>query len=401
MKRDLPSITMIKAMIAAKKRGARKRAGGRRAMLSDARLHHLYTIYRRGYSIGELAEVFDLPWYPIWSGFHRLGFKMGRAGGRRLRASIAKQVIDPDVILSPARVEELRREFLKLPKCKAGCRGYAERFVQAIYSDYRHHGEIIAPLAARWNRAEGTIGLLLVSLGLRERDAEMSARVKNYARVPGNGCFAKKERATPEKLKLIIARATKIAIPPELRWEFREWPMEKRGWFLQQLRARIKSPEDRPEKPFSSNVRPFDYTTPEAQAIKERLNAGLNSREAICRIDLASNGVIYKGELWYWAGWSYCKRGAWTPEHGRPQLNRAIWEEHNGPVPPKHLVYYRDGNPNNLSPGNLGLMSMNENARRNQAAALFRKSRERTALLLRRSQEGGEKHGLIETLKAA
>lgn len=371
-------------------------------MLSNARVRHLHKIYERGYSIGELAEVFDLPWYPIWRGFHRLGLKVGRAGGHRLRASISKQVIDRDVILPPSRVEELRREFLKLPKCKAGCRGYAERFVQAIYSDYRHHGDIVAPLAARWNRTEGTISQLLESRGLRERDAAKSARVKNYARVPGQGCFAKKRRATRGDLLRIIARATKIAIPAELRWEFRGWPMEKRAWFLKQLRARIKSPEDRPEKPFSSNVQLFDYTTPEAQAIKERLNAGLTSREAICRIDLASQGVIYKGELWYWAGWSYCKRGAWTPELGRRQLNRTIWEEHNGrSVPAKHMVYYKDGNMNNLDPDNLGIMLMEQNLRRNQATALFKRSREQTALLLQRSQKKGAKHGLIETLSKA
>jgi len=375
----------------------------RERSISHARLRQLHTLYERGYSIAELAEVFELTFYPIWSGFHRLGLKIGRAGGHRLRASIAKQIFDRDALFPEAEIERVRREFVKLPKCKAGCRGYAERFVQAIYSDYIARGSILAAVAKRWGRSEGTIGLLLRSRGLREADPLRSARVAARPRAPGSGCFAKKRLATEAEIEVLLASATKIAIPQQLRWEFRLWPMEKRARFLRRLRARVKSPDDRSEKPFSKNVSPFDYTTPEARAIKDRLNAGLNSRQAICRIDLGSQGVIYKGELYYWvANTGYMKRGACTAERGRPSLHRLIWEESNGPVPPKHIVYFKDDNPNNFEPRNLGLMSMNENARRNQAAALFRKSREQTALLLQRAQKRkGVADGLIETLKQA
>lgn len=47
-------------------------------------------------------------------------------------------------------------------------------------------------------------------------------------------------------------------------------------------------------------------------------------------------------------------------------LNRHIWEQHNGPIPPKHLVTFKDGNRKNCVIENLELISMKENARRNR-----------------------------------
>ena len=209
------------------------------------------------------------------------------------------------------------------------------------------------------------------------------------------------KRATPAEITAIIARATKFSIPDELRWEFRTWPMEKRGRFISRLRAKLKSPSDRPEKPFSANVTPFDYATPAARRIMDRVNAGLNSREAQCKINLISQGVIFRDELWFWSPKTgYCKRGAWTQENGRPLLHHVIWEEtHGRKVPPHHIVRFIDGNENNLVPENLVLQTRNNLARENQSTGLFRTSREATALLFRRAQ-GNRKHGYIETLQA-
>lgn len=70
-----------------------------------------------------------------------------------------------------------------------------------------------------------------------------------------------------------------------------------------------------------------------------------------------------------------------------------VWEAANGPIPPKHIVRFRDGNRSNCAIDNLELISMAENARRNQmfrslprelaeviqlAGALKRKIRRRT-----------------------
>lgn len=48
-----------------------------------------------------------------------------------------------------------------------------------------------------------------------------------------------------------------------------------------------------------------------------------------------------------------------------PLLNRHIWEQVKGPIPPKHIVAFKDGNRQNCAIENLELMSMAANARRN------------------------------------
>lgn len=47
-----------------------------------------------------------------------------------------------------------------------------------------------------------------------------------------------------------------------------------------------------------------------------------------------------------------------------PLLNRYTWEQHNGPIPPEHLVIFKDGNRKNCSIENLELISRAELARR-------------------------------------
>jgi HNH endonuclease len=48
-----------------------------------------------------------------------------------------------------------------------------------------------------------------------------------------------------------------------------------------------------------------------------------------------------------------------------PLLNRHIWEQAKGPIPPKHLVVFKDGDRKNCAIENLELISMADNARRN------------------------------------
>ncbi len=49
-----------------------------------------------------------------------------------------------------------------------------------------------------------------------------------------------------------------------------------------------------------------------------------------------------------------------------PLYQRYVWEQHNGPIPPKHLVMFKDGNRRNCAIENLECISMAENARRNR-----------------------------------
>lgn len=48
-----------------------------------------------------------------------------------------------------------------------------------------------------------------------------------------------------------------------------------------------------------------------------------------------------------------------------PMYNRYLWEQHKGPIPPQHIVAYKDGDRGNCVIENLELLSMADNARRN------------------------------------
>jgi hypothetical protein len=48
-----------------------------------------------------------------------------------------------------------------------------------------------------------------------------------------------------------------------------------------------------------------------------------------------------------------------------PLLHRHIWEQANGPIPPKHIVSFIDGNRANCTIENLELITMADNCRRN------------------------------------
>lgn len=314
---------------------------------------------------------------------------------KNLRQPPMSEVISSDV------VEKIRARFLVTPKSRFGVRGYPPEFVAAIHADYVAHGEVVAQIAARWNRKSGSIAALLQKWGFRQKCAALTEQIKKRQRDKG-GRVAANRRATAVQIEAIIASATKLAIPPQLRWEFRTWPMSKKADFIARLRAKLRDPDDRPKRPFSRNVVPFDYTTPAARAILDRLNEELDSRHAICKLDLGTQGVIWNGDLWFWvANTGYVQRGQWTPERGRPILSRALWEQYHGRIPPKHVIRCADGNPNNLDPGNLVLATMNDLARENQAAALTRKAREKTALVLERAQQKGKRHDLFEALSAA
>lgn len=49
-----------------------------------------------------------------------------------------------------------------------------------------------------------------------------------------------------------------------------------------------------------------------------------------------------------------------------PLLNRYLWEQHHGPIPPKHIVAFKDGDRSNCVIENLELLSMADNAHRNR-----------------------------------
>src|SRR4051812_36810086 len=98
-----------------------------------------------------------------------------------------------------------------------GVRGYPDEMIAAMHADYMRGGESLVFVSRRWNRSMGTIAGVFEKRGLRKPDPDRRARILARQRVAGTGCFAKMKRSTPAQLKRIISRASKIAIPGELR----------------------------------------------------------------------------------------------------------------------------------------------------------------------------------------
>ncbi len=46
-------------------------------------------------------------------------------------------------------------------------------------------------------------------------------------------------------------------------------------------------------------------------------------------------------------------------------MHHQVWREHKGPIPPKHIVIFKDGDRTHCEIDNLQLISMADNARRN------------------------------------
>lgn len=251
--------------------------------------------------------------------------------------------------------------------------------VHQMHREYIDENLSMAELARRYNRSRRSISELFHRRGLPTRfDRRASA-----AHLP-NGCFAPYTPLTSDQIDNLIAQSTRIVVPPQLKLEWRHWSMDRRGDFITRIRTKLNSPNDRPTTPFSDNVEPFDYTSPRALQIAKELNAGTNSQTARIKINPSSQGVIWNNRLWFWSHKVGYVSGPWTPEHGRPALHQTIWRSHhNRDIPPRHVISFADGNPNNLAPENLTLRTRDQLCRSNQAASLLRKSREQTSLILK------------------
>ena len=257
----------------------------------------------------------------------------------------------------------------------------ADSLIQKMYADYQA-GVSFYAVARIYNRTPGCIRELFARRKLPVRPYVC----KNKKGVGKNGCFKAYPEPTITQLNDMIDRATKIMVPPELKTHWRHWTLKRRADFLSRLRMKFISPEDQPQTPFSDNVEPFDYGTEKAHAIARQFNVGKTSQLAGTKIKLPSQGVIWRGQLFFWARDNYYV-GNWTPEHGRPSLNRIIWEDHHQrKIPAKHHVSYQDGNRNNLDPKNLVLLSFRDAAIKNKGNGLLKKSRGLTALLLQKQQ---------------
>ena len=261
--------------------------------------------------------------------------------------------------------------------------------VAKMYAFYQT-GKSFAETERHFGAGKNNVRNIFISRGLDLRES-----LKNsWRQRRPDGSWLQMPPKTEEEIEALIQAATVLAIPEDLRVEWRKWDLARRVDFIRRVRARLKRSIDRPELPFSDNVMPFDYGTPEAwEIVNHTKNAG-------AKLKIQSQGVIYQGQLWFWSGSACCYLLAvkWTPEKPRPSLHRSIWESIHGPITPDLAVTYKDGNPNNLDPGNLELRSKNEICRENQASAITRKSREKMEILLARTERKNQDHDLLANL---
>lgn len=200
-------------------------------------------------------------------------------------------------------------------------------------------------------------------------------------------------RRSEAEILALVAQTRRVMIPAALRTEWREWSLEKRWWLIQQLIAQHGLPFDLPSGPYSANVQPFHYGTPEAHEVAAKINAGKSSKQWLCHLKIMSRGVIHGGYLWsYVPEYGYVS-GGYTPGSGRKVLHRELYQAHHGPIPRDCVVRFIDGNPNNLDPANLTLATRNDVARENQSAHLTAVSRRKLQALM--------KHGTVKLPHAA
>jgi hypothetical protein len=179
---------------------------------------------------------------------------------------------------------------------------------------------------------------------------------------------------TAAEINRLISQLTRVSVLKPLHHEWRLWPMGRREWFIRKVRAHLVKTgkaDFAPSESPSANVVPFDYWTPAAREIVERLNIDRDSRHKVASLKPSSQGMIYQGRLYFWAGDVYCY--ATKPYRGHVLLHHVVYEQHHGPVPDAHIVVHKDGNKNNFNSRNLAAMSMADNARRNQ---VFRRLKE-------------------------
>lgn len=329
----------------------------------DPLVQRMYADYQTGMTLAQVGEKYDRDLTSVATLFRNRGLKCRSQHTPAIHARIA-----------------------------ATRRAKLDALATAMYADYQVPMSLGA-VGRKYGRSREDVRGLFQARGLAIRPPT----TKLARRLP-NGQVAPAHRHSMADITALIEQSTKLVVPSELKLEWRKWPLLLRGKFISTLRSRLALPDDRPELPFSDNVVPFDYSTPGAHAIAAASNVGRNSRAAWAKIKIGSQGVIWEGVLWFWSHKVGYQSGPFTKGHGRPVLHHAIWERHNGrALPAGHVVRFLDGNPNNFSPANLGLATRNDICRENQAAALQRKSRATTALLLARAQTN-TRHANTDTL---
>ncbi len=362
--------------------------------------------FDRGMPLADLARALRLRERSLRVMFMKLGFyratwttaelkklhRLYMAGEFASNLAKSRHRSAPDLL---AAWRKLRLPLRERKRYTLPGRRIPDSLVLAMHQDYKT-GMTFAAVERKHDRPVKSVRTLFVSRGLPVRESKGVSKFRSP-----DGSFAPYIPKTEEEIEALIQQATKVTVPEELRLDWRKWDLARRGDFIARLRARISGPDDRPNLPFSDNVEPFDYTSEKAWEIVRRKNGTAASQQWKARILPSSQGVIFAGRLYFWNGIGngYFEGCSWTRGHGRPSLHHVIWSLHHGrAVPHLHVVRHADSNPNNFTPSNLILRTRNDVIRESQAAALTRKSRERTRLLLERSTKPKTSHDLVASL---
>lgn len=183
-----------------------------------------------------------------------------------------------------------------------------------------------------------------------------------------------RRRRTPEPkgdaLTLILARHGKLTVPRELmHWWNKHWSLDRRMEIAARLKAAMQAVgwEGMPQSACSGNVEPFGYGSARAHAIANAAGG--------TKLHVGSEGMIWKGRLWYWSAGERHYRTRNAAEHyacGKGVieiLSRVIYEDHHGvKLSREDVIRLKDGNPNNLDPANMERTSMREMGPRNARA---------------------------------
>jgi hypothetical protein len=220
---------------------------------------------------------------------------------------------------------------------------------------------------------------------LRMHFQALGLKVNPPAYRPNKGFFQKTlVWKSDDEVRSLVPLMKRVMVHPSLKTEWREWPNERRQWWITMVREHLGPEHCRPPGPFSANVEPFQYGDANIMEWQRRQNAGKTSHIAGCKVKVSSQGVMWRNQVFFWVNETgYVEGLRWQPGKGRPALHRLIWEETHGPLPPGCVVRHKDGNPNNLDPENLYAATRNDVVRENQAGALNQKSAALTAQLLK------------------
>ena len=243
--------------------------------------------------------------------------------------------------------------------------------IRSLHAEYSK-GASLRSLAASIQRSDRALAGLFRRLNLEVRSSPHSA-----IRTRRDGALPCRPLRSFQEIVAIADSFTSISVPAYLKRDWQALSLAQRGRILRRIRRRLKSPNDRPSGKFSANVIPFDYATPAAHEIAVR-------DHIVAPLKLCSQGAIWEDGLWFWhAGHrAYC-----LTQRPLRTLHRTIWERANArSVPPRHCVCFADSNPNNVAPENLVLRRNADVLAEHSAEYVFRRSREKTELLLKRSR---------------